>query len=407
MVVRGDGRIGPIGIATAAAALLTASVAIAATAATVLTVVMARRVVTPPARREEDVRIVEVDRVAEEIVLEDSDEARMRGRYGFWFDRDAGHARFGDIVFNDDRVVRRRIESVEFGRLERAERGRVDSAYHLGPWELEFAYENVIVETSLGPAPAWFVPADDARRWVIQVHGRGGKRTEGLRAVGPAHEVGWNTLLISYRNDGEAPESVDRKYGLGGTEWADVVDAVRFAEEHGAREIVLMGWSMGGAIALQTVLRSATARERLVGIVLDSPAIDWIDILRFQGSALGLPRAIGDSVSQLLGGPFSGGLAGVAAPISLEELDPVVRADEFEVPILLMHSADDGFVPIDGSRRFAAARPDLIEFEVFEGARHTKLWNHDPERWTALIAGWLERRSQSVQQFGDEAEIVG
>ena len=50
-------------------------------------------------------------------------------------------------------------------------------------------YENVIVETSLGPAPAWFVPADDERRWVIQVHGRGVKRTEGLRAVKPAHEA--------------------------------------------------------------------------------------------------------------------------------------------------------------------------------------------------------------------------
>ena len=151
-----------------------------------------------------------------------------------------------------------------------------------------------------------------------------------------------------------------------------------------------MGWSMGGAIVLQTVLRSAEARERLVGIMLDSPAIDWVDILRFQGSALGLPRAIGDSVSQLLGGPFSGGSPAWRLRSVVEELDPVARADEFDVPILLMHSVDDGFVPIDGSRRFAASRPDLIEFEVFEGARHTKLWNHDPERWTALIAGWLD-----------------
>ncbi|MCD2442339.1 alpha/beta hydrolase [Agromyces sp. SYSU K20354] len=406
-MVRRDRKVGVIGVATAAAALLAAGVAAAATAAAVLTVVMARRVVTPPARREEDVRILQVDRQAGEIVLEDSDEARMRGRYGFWFDRDSGHARFGDVVVSDDGAVRRRIESIDFGRLERASRGRIDSAFHLGPWELDLPYENVIVDTTLGPAPAWFVPSADERRWVIQVHGRGGKRTEGLRAVKPAHEAGWSTLLISYRNDGEAPESTDRKYGLGGTEWADAVDAVRFAEERGAREIVLMGWSMGGATVLQAVLRSAKARERLVGVVLDSPAIDWVDILRFQGSALGLPRAIGDSVSQLLGGPFSGGLTGVAAPISLEELDPVVRADEFDVPILLMHSVDDGFVPIDGSRRFAASRPDLIEFEVFEGARHTKLWNHDPARWTALITGWLERRSESTQQLGDEAEIVG
>jgi uncharacterized protein len=77
------------------------------------------------------------------------------------------------------------------------------------------------------------------------------------------------------------------------------------------------------------------------------------------------------------------------------------------VPILLMHSVDAGFVPIDGSRRFAAARPDLIEFEVFEGARHTKLWNHDPERWTNLIAGWLARRAEGVERLGDEAQIVG
>jgi pimeloyl-ACP methyl ester carboxylesterase len=239
------------------------------------------------------------------------------------------------------------------------------------------------------------------------VHGRGAKRQEGLRAVDPARDAGWNTLLISYRNDGEAPESEDRRYGLGGTEWADLVAAVSYAEERGAERIVLMGWSMGGAIVLQALLRAAAVRERLVGVILDSPAVDWVDILRFQGQALGLPRELGDGVVRLLGGPWSGGLTGLAAPIDVEDLDPVARAEEFDVPILLMHSVDDGFVPIDGSRRLAAARPDLIEFEVFEGARHTKLWNHDPERWTALVRGWLERSAVDLHRLGDEAEIAG
>jgi alpha-beta hydrolase superfamily lysophospholipase len=304
--------------------------------------------------------------------------------------------------------VRRRIESVDFGRLDRAARGHMNGWYHLGPWELGLAYENVVVETALGPAPAWFVPVEGgSNRWVIQVHGRGAKRQEGLRAVIPAHEAGWNTLLISYRNDGEAPESEDRRYGLGGTEWADVVAATHYAVEHGAERIVLMGWSMGGAIALQSVLRSPAVRERLVGVILDSPAIDWVDILRFQGAALGLPRGLGDAVSRLIGGPWSGGLTGLAAPIDVTELDPVARADEFDVPMLLMHSVDDGFVPIDGSRRLAEARPDLIEFEIFEGARHTKLWNHDPERWTGLVSGWLERSTEGPERFSEEADVVG
>jgi alpha-beta hydrolase superfamily lysophospholipase len=85
-------------------------------------------------------------------------------------------------------------------------------------------------------------------------------------------------------------------------------------------------------------------------------------------------------------------LTGLAAPIDLEALDAVARADELDVPILLMHSVDDGFVPIEGSRRLAAVRADLVQFEVFEGARHTKLWNHDPERWTTLLEDWLAAR---------------
>jgi uncharacterized protein len=394
-----------LGIAAAAIGLLAAGVT---AAGAIIAVKFARQVVTPQVNRVEDERVVAVDLARGEVVLAASDESRMRGRYGFWFEHESGHARLGDVVADGPKLVRRRIEGVDFGRFDRAARGRMNGWYLLGPWELGHAYENVIVETPLGPAPAWFVPAEGGSdRWIIQVHGRGAKRQEGLRAVEAAREAGWNTLLISYRNDGEAPESEDRRYGLGGTEWADVVAATRFAAEHGAERIVLMGWSMGGAIALQSVLRSAEVRERLVGVILDSPAIDWIDILRFQGELLKLPRRLGDIVSRLIGGPWSGGITGLAAPIDVTELDPVARADEFDVPMLLMHSVDDGFVPIDGSRRFAQARPDLIEFEVFEGARHTKLWNHDSDRWTRLVRGWLERSAEAPERIRDEVEVAG
>jgi uncharacterized protein len=402
---RRTGALEAVGIATAAIGMLAVGVA---AAGAIIAVRFARKVVTPTVVREEDVRIVAVDLLIGEVVLAASDESRMRGRYGLWFERDSGHARLGDVIDEDERHVRRKIDSVDFGRLDRATRGRMNGWYHLGPWELGVPYENIVVETTLGPAPAWVVPAEsDSDRWVIQVHGRGARRQEGLRAVLPAHEAGWTTLLMSYRNDGEAPESEDRRYGLGGTEWADVVAAVHHAIDHGAERIVLMGWSMGGAIVLQSVLRSPAVRERLVGVMLDSPAIDWIDILRFQGEALGFPRGLGDVVSRLISGPWSGGLTGLAAPIDMAELDPVGRADEFDAPMLLMHSVDDGFVPIDGSRRLAEARPDLIEFEVFEGARHTKLWNHDPERWTGLVRGWLERSAEGPERLGEEAEIVG
>jgi uncharacterized protein len=61
------------------------------------------------------------------------------------------------------------------------------------------------------------------------------------------------------------------------------------------------------------------------------------------------------------------------------------------VPILLLHSADDGYVPPEASRALADARPDLVTYDEFTVARHTKLWNYDPERWNADIGSWLSR----------------
>jgi pimeloyl-ACP methyl ester carboxylesterase len=96
-----------------------------------------------------------------------------------------------------------------------------------------------------------------------------------------------------------------------------------------------------------------------------------------------------DGVLGLIGSPLARRLTGQHRPIDLERLDLVRRAGVLTQPVLLLHSADDGFVPVDASRELAAARPDLVSFEEFRHARHTKLWNHDRDRWNAAIRDWL------------------
>ena len=110
----------------------------------------------------------------------------------------------------------------------------------------------------------------------MQVHGRGTTRSEALRAVPVFHALGITSLVVSYRNDGEAPRSRTGTYALGATEWRDVDAAIGFARRRGARRVIVMGWSMGGAIALQLALNSAH-RDAIAGLVLDSPVIDWRD----------------------------------------------------------------------------------------------------------------------------------
>jgi pimeloyl-ACP methyl ester carboxylesterase len=73
----------------------------------------------------------------------------------------------------------------------------------------------------------------------------------------------------------------------------------------------------------------------------------------------------------------------------MSRLDFVRRSAELHVPILLMHSDDDAFIPSTASRALAKARPDIVTLEAFTGAGHTRLWNYDPARWNAAIRGWL------------------
>ena len=46
-------------------------------------------------------------------------------------------------------------------------------------------------------------------------------------------------------------------------------------------------------------------------------------------------------------------------------------------------------MPATASIALAAARPDIVTFEEFTVARHTKLWNYDRTRWEDAIRNWL------------------
>ena len=374
----------PVALAAIGAVVTIATLAVAG-----VTLFVARTVVMPPRRRPEDTRILSVDGAGDLVSLSSTVDSRLPGEYSLFFADGSGHARVGDIVAETPGTVIRRLLRVDRGDLARARRGRLSGWFYTGPADLGFHFENVEIQTELGPAPAWLVPAEaPSSRWVIGVHGRAVRREETLRAVPVFRAAGYTSLLISYRNDEDAPASLDGRYGLGDTEWHDVEAAIRFAVDHGATDVVLMGWSMGGATVLQTVARSELAGV-VRGIVLDSPVIDWVTALRFQGELRGLPNPIRSAVIALLGMKWAGRLTGQHVPIDLPRLDFVHRSADLHLPILLMHSDDDGFIPSTASLALAAARPDIVTYERFTVAGHTKLWNFDRVRWNDAIAHWL------------------
>ena len=371
-----------------------ALVGTAAVATASVSILVARRVLTPPSRREEDVAIRSVDLEAGLIELDATADSRLPGEYSFWFTRESGHARVGEIVASTDRSVVRRLIAVDSGDITSARRGRLTGWFYLTPADLGVPFEEVAVPTPLGDAPAWLIPpasGETGTRWAIHVHGRAVRRPETLRAVPIFREAGYTSLVVSYRNDGEAPRSGDFRYALGDREWLDVDAAMRLAVDRGATELVLVGWSMGGATVLQALTRSELG-EKVTGVILESPVVDWIAALDFQVRMRRLPVVVRSFVVLLFKHPWGRFFTGLAEPLDVDRLDFVTRARELDRPVLVLHSDDDGFVPSTASRALAVARPDIVTYEAFETARHTKLWNFDRERWEGAIRSWLAQR---------------
>jgi alpha-beta hydrolase superfamily lysophospholipase len=361
---------------------------------------VARAVVTPATKRKQDQRVLAVDPERGEVTLMSTPDTRVPGLFGLWGVNDSAYVRVGEIVRTGDSTVTRRIEEHVFGELSPGA-ARWSGWYYLGPEELGYPVRTVELDSTLGQSPAWVIPAapadgtaHDSRGgdspWVIQVHGRGAERQEALRAVPVFRESGYTSLIISYRNDGTAPESADRRYGLGGTEWLDLEAGIRYALAEGATSIVLMGWSMGGAIVLQAVTRSPSL-EKVTGLVLESPVVDWIDTLEYQARILHIPGPIAQGARRMIESPWGTGITGLDAAIDLTGLDFVSRALDLSRPTLILHSDDDGYVPSTASRALAEARPDIVTLVPFSVAKHTRLWNYDRERWNEAIRSWLTR----------------
>jgi alpha-beta hydrolase superfamily lysophospholipase len=387
---RGGGmRRGLLRGAMAGASLALVAGAAASAAATYL----ARRVVSPDAERPDDVHVLGVG--AGTVTLRASDETVVPGKYGLWLDGGAGHVRLGEVIDHDDvaHTVTRRVLGVDGGRLREGP-ARWNQYFFAGTPEtaLGLKFTEAELDAGHGALPAWHVPpasgVPSRDTWAILVHGRGATREECLRAIPVLHRLGFTVLVVSYRNDVGAARSLGGRYHLGDAEWLDVEAAVLHAVEQGARDVVLVGWSMGGAIALQVVSRSWLA-DRVRALILDAPVLDWRDVLDHHARLNRVPGGIGRLSQVVLEHPQARRLAGVDAPVSLDRLDWVRRAEELRLPVLLIHSDDDEFVPAGPSRLLAAARPDLVTFVPFRMARHTKEWNVDSEQWDTAVARFL------------------
>jgi uncharacterized protein len=311
------------------------------------------------------------------IVLSSDEETRRPGVYGL--DWQAGHAIVGRILTSDDDTVTRRLQDVRGYLAPGLEVGLDTYVYTGNPRQsLGLPYENVLVEGELGPMPAWLVPGR-GRTWAILVHGINDNPQAGLRLAPWFHRAGFPSLSITYREDLGAPSSPDGFHHMGLTEWRDLQAAVRFALARGARRVVLIGYSMGGAIVTQFLEKSALA-PRVPAVVLDAPALNWQEILSFNATEMGLPGFAALPVEWAIGARIDA---------DWDSLDALSHPQDFHLPILLFHGTEDDVIPIETSEEFARELPRWVSYFPVPRAGHTQSWNVDPRRYELRLADFL------------------
>jgi pimeloyl-ACP methyl ester carboxylesterase len=352
---------------------------------------IARRLTAPACPRKFDLVVRDVERDGDRclIVLDRTSQTVADGIYNLWFENGGWAQLAGEVIDRGPTRIARPVTNTSPGFSPLAgDRASWSGIYFASPTDAGLSVREIAFDTAVGSAPAWLVEGEsDRSTWALHVHGLGSARAGTLRGVQVAADLGYTSLIISYRNDGEGPKAGSGRSSLGFTEVEDAEAAVHYAIQHGAHRIILFGWSMGAAIALRLVGR-ARYHGIIVGVVLESPVLDWVAVINANCVRSGLPAASGILAIPWLTLPPLSRLAGLPTAIPLRDLDWVARAAELAAPTLIIHGTRDDSAPIRVSQALRDLRPDLVEFEAFR-AGHTLSWNSDPERWQSTVTAWL------------------
>lgn len=353
-------------------------------------ILIARKVVLPG--RAKYLGVHEVSPTS--VTLDETPATRLPGEYGLWLDGSADHLRVGAVLPGTAPGTVRR-EVLEKTRVPQATaggagRGRWTGHLYPGPGALAPSHEDITLTLPGGAGPAWLFrsTAPEASTWGIHIHGIRTTRITALRTVPAAQQLGYTSLVPSFRADGEGPQTHLNASMLGQDEWEDLEPAIQYAVDHGAERIVLFAWSMGAEVALQLTERSAH-RNLIAAMVFVAPVTNWRQTIRHGVTRAQLPETVGKLGEWALSSRPLSRAAGIPKPIDFETLDWQIPG-RLQTPTLVLHSTGDPVVPYAASERFVTANPGTATLVPFDGTEHAWEYNADPARFDREITGWAK-----------------
>ncbi len=229
----------------------------------------------------------------------------------------------------------------------------------------------------------WFFPAAGGTPApaLVLCHGIWTGRRECLPWALRFSQAGYNVLCFDFRAHGD---SAGRFISVGHGETLDVLGAVgwlRTRPEVDRRRIGLLGFSMGGAAAIQAAARC----QDIAAVAADSAYASFIEAVRYSFHVVGrLPHY-----------PF--------APLALYWAKRIVQVDPHALrpvdsigriaprPVLLVHGGADLVVPVDHARLLFQAADEPKDLWIEPGVGHVGARDKDPDAYVARVESFFQQ----------------
>ncbi len=245
-------------------------------------------------------------------------------------------------------------------------------------------YEYIEYESDLGMFPAYLTSKGETGV-VIFVHGFRGAFERDFTAMlrAPDFEnLGYRSMIISYRNDANAPKDPSGLYQYGVTEWIDLDNAIKYVEQNiNPDKIVLWGTSGGGG-PVTSWLQNNPDSDRVDGIIFEAPVISFWESVEVNGKARYpfLPE---------LFFPYIKLFTEIRYGVDFDTMDFRDALVKSEVPVLLFHGDDDEWVPVDMSDYIADNRRTNFTYIRMSNVGHVTSWNADPDNYVYQLELFL------------------
>ena len=214
------------------------------------------------------------------------------------------------------------------------------------------------------------LPAGERRATLVFLHGIGDNRTSVAGAVDRFTTRGLEVVAYDSRAQGESTGDLCT-YGF----W-EKRDLARVLDAVDAHAVVLLGTSLGAAVALQ----EAADDHRVIGVVAAEVFSDLRTVARERA-----PRLLTEGMIRRA---FS--IAELQGAFRIDDASPIAAARRITVPVLLIHGTGDNETAPAHSLRVLAALAGPKELLMVNGAGHNQslrsasTWNRI-DTWIDLV----------------------